>query len=73
MKTYTATEKKLVECALACYVCEPCRICGKAITWNDLQEDKVVWAGYSSYGSARTAHQACWNQYHQQPQKWKHR
>jgi hypothetical protein len=49
----------LIRLALSTYVDEPCRICGKPITWQDI-ETGVVFAGYSDDLSSRSAHKACW-------------
>ena len=49
----------LVNLALAFYVGEPCRICGKPITRKDL-DNGAVFAGYSKDKKSRTAHKECW-------------
>jgi hypothetical protein len=54
--------------ALAMYANEPCRICGKLITVDDLAS--AVFAGYSIDSRSRSAHKACWDKH--LPQKdWK--
>ncbi len=46
--------------ALGMYVGEPCRICGVALTKQDV-EDGAVFVGYSQDNAARAAHRECWN------------
>jgi hypothetical protein len=48
-----------LECALNMYVGEPCRICGKPITGEDL-DNHAVFAGYSKDNKSRSAHSECW-------------
>ena len=43
------------------YVDEPCRICGEMITMQQLVDNQVVFAGYSSNNEARSAHKECWD------------
>ena len=49
----------LVNLALAFYVGEPCRICGKPITKEDI-DNGAVFAGYNEDNSSRSAHKECW-------------
>jgi hypothetical protein len=46
--------------ALLMYGGEPCRICGEAITRDDLRE--AVFAGYSEGSESRSAHGPCWRE-----------
>ncbi len=48
----------VVKIAEAMYASEPCRICGKLITFEKL--GKSVFAGYSSFNKSRLAHGECW-------------
>ena len=43
------------------YANEPCRICGEMITEQQVMNDHVVFAGYSSNNKARSAHKECWD------------
>lgn len=45
--------------AVSMYANEPCRICGKLLTMDDLH-DGAVFAGYSTDNKSRSAHNACW-------------
>ena len=45
--------------AIGMYAGEPCRICGKEITVEDLH--LVVFAGYSDDSKSRAAHGLCWS------------
>ena len=49
----------LLNLALSAYADEPCRLCGKRLTMDDLRNG-AVFAGYSSDNTARAAHKACW-------------
>lgn len=40
------------------YINEPCRICGKNLTMDDVMD--AVFAGYSKDNRSRAAHRACW-------------
>lgn len=50
--------KHLIDLAMAFYVDEPCRVCGKLIQPDDLK--KLVFAGYSKDNKSRSAHGDCW-------------
>lgn len=50
--------KLVVDATMMMYTNEPCRICGKLITKNDL--DELVFAGYSQDNKSRAAHGDCW-------------
>ena len=53
------------------YTNEPCRICGKLITKDDLNELKF--AGYSECSKARAAHGSCWENHGKDDTKtWKY-
>lgn len=54
------SRQHLVDVAMAMYVNEPCRICGKSIEPSDL--DELVFAGYSTGNKSRSAHAECWKQ-----------
>jgi hypothetical protein len=58
--------KYLLEMALSMYANEPCRICGKLITLEDVHEN-AVFAGYSIDNKSRSAHKTCWE--NQPPKK----
>lgn len=45
--------------ALSMYAGEPCRICGKII-WEQDINDGAVYAGYSADNHSRSAHKHCW-------------
>lgn len=47
--------------ALAAYANEPCRICGEMITMQQVTNEHVVFAGYSSNNEARSTHKECWD------------
>ena len=49
------------EWATLMYADEPCRICGRLITEDDLKE--AVFAGYSEDNDGRCAHGRCWEGY----------
>lgn len=58
--TVTAqNEDAIVEAIMATHIDELCRICGKPIEREDL--DQSVYAGYSKYNEARSAHGECWS------------
>jgi len=42
------------------YANEPCRICGKNITIEQVKSD-AVFAGYSQDNKSRSAHKECWD------------
>ncbi len=42
------------------YSNEPCRICGKNVTLEQIKSD-AVFAGYSQDNKSRSAHKECWN------------
>lgn len=44
--------------AISMYAGEPCRICGREITVDDLEI--AVFAGYSDDSKSRVAHGLCW-------------
>ena len=46
--------------AIGMYVGEPCRICGIALTREDI-EAEAVFVGYSQDNTSRAAHKACWD------------
>ena len=48
-----------VDIALAMYANEPCRICGKVITIEQVSD--AVFAGYSQDSKSRGAHKECWD------------
>jgi hypothetical protein len=48
-----------VEIAILMYANEPCRICGRNMTPEDVKT--AVFAGYSKNDEARTAHRECRN------------
>jgi len=50
-------ERELVNLAMSMYAGEPCRICGKLLTMEDIN-DGAVFAGYDN--SSRSAHRLCW-------------
>lgn len=50
---------KVFHFALSMYVNEPCRICRRLITWEDISD--AVFAGYSADNTARSAHKMCWD------------
>jgi hypothetical protein len=54
-----ASKDKAARIALGMYANEPCRICGKPITTDDLTT--AVFAGYSIDSRSRSAHKACWD------------
>ena len=47
------------ELVLSMYSNEPCRICGRLISMEDIHDDRVVFAGYSDDNKSRTAHKLC--------------
>lgn len=49
------------EMALSMYAGEPCRICRRILTREDI--DNAVFAGYSLDGTARSAHRVCWENF----------
>ena len=51
---------QFVDLALAMYSNEPCRICGRILTIEDIRAG-AVWAGYDKESSSRVAHKACWD------------
>lgn len=55
------TREAALEMALSMYVSEPCRICRRALTRDDIREAKF--AGYSRDGQARAAHRVCWQNF----------
>lgn len=58
--TTQTQHETLVNLAMAMYVDEPCRICGKMINPGDLR--KLKWAGYSACNTSRSAHNQCWQE-----------
>lgn len=52
----------LVQLALSMYADEPCRVCGRLLTMNDLNRG-AVFAGYNRAGTARAAHKRCWDNF----------
>lgn len=52
--------KVIIRILLAAYADEPCRICGKNISYSEVLEG-AVFAGYSNDGMARSAHKECWS------------
>ncbi len=51
----------MAKIALSTYGYEPCRICGKILTNEDLQT--AVFAGHSQDNRSRAAHGECWQQW----------
>jgi hypothetical protein len=51
--------KSVLEIALQMYLGEQCRICGKKIQPEDLND--LIFAGYSADSSSRYAHKECWD------------
>lgn len=51
--------KDVLEMAIMAYVDEPCRICGKPITREDMT-NHARFAGYSKNDKSRAAHNDCW-------------
>jgi hypothetical protein len=49
----------VLDAVMMMYTNEPCRICGKMITRDDLK--KLVFAGYSKGNVSRAAHGECWD------------
>lgn len=47
------------ESALSMYANEPCRICGRILTMDDIK-DGAKFAGYSDDNTSRVAHRRCW-------------
>lgn len=54
------SESVLLNMVLTTYVNEPCRICGRIITRDDI-DSGAVFAGYSKDGGSRGAHKRCWD------------
>ena len=52
--------------AVDVYTGEPCRICGKLLTYDDML-DGAVHAGYSKDNVARAAHRGCWEAFGNAP------
>lgn len=48
--------------ALSMYADEPCRICRRLLTMDDLR-DGAKFAGYSVDGKARASHRVCWENF----------
>ncbi len=48
------------QAALSMYADEPCRICGRPLTMDDLR-DGAVFAGYNADNTSRAAHKQCWD------------
>lgn len=48
--------------ALGMYADEPCRICRRLLTMDDLK-DGAKFAGYSVDEKARVAHRVCWDNF----------
>lgn len=46
--------------AIAAYANEPCRICGRMLTVDDIQQN-AVFAGYAKDAPSRSAHKTCWD------------
>ena len=49
----------LAQIALSMYANEPCRVCGKLLTMDDLRNG-AVYATYSADSTSRAAHKDCW-------------
>lgn len=58
----TENRPYMAHLALSMYADEPCRICRKLLTMDDLR-DGAVFAGYSVDGTARAAHRVCWENF----------
>lgn len=56
------TRQKAYTIALSMYADEPCRICRRFLTWDDLH-DGAKFAGYSVDGTSRAAHRVCWENF----------
>jgi hypothetical protein len=54
-----AEKSEVLDAVMMMYTNEPCRICGKMITRDDLRG--LVFAGYSQGNVSRAAHGECWN------------
>lgn len=50
-----------VDLVLSFYVGEPCRICGKPITREDI-DNGAVFASYSDDDLSRSVHKECWEE-----------
>ncbi len=55
---FQVDKKFAVSMMINMYINEPCRICGKIITKDDLNE--LIFTGYSECSKARAAHGSCW-------------
>ncbi len=51
----------IVELTQSKYANEPCRICGKLLTLEDVTNN-IIFAGYSLNQETRAAHSECWEQ-----------
>lgn len=56
------TRKLAAHVALSMYANEPCRICRRLLTMDDLK-DGAKFASYSVDGTARAAHRVCWDNF----------
>lgn len=59
VKITQSNKAHLLDAALSTYTGEPCRICGKVISMDDMR-DGAVFAGYSADNAARAVHAQCW-------------
>jgi hypothetical protein len=51
--------QRAIGMALLMYADEPCRICGKLLSLEDVK-DGAVFAGYADDNLSRSAHRRCW-------------
>lgn len=51
---------EFINIALSMYTGEPCRICGRILTMDDVRAG-AVFAGYSKDNKSRAAHKLCWD------------
>jgi hypothetical protein len=73
IETTAISEDLIRRIAYAQYGEEPCRFCGALTTFDDMQGDRLVFAGRDSQGHFRIAHKTCFEERSMDnPSTWAH-